>query len=74
MTEARTAQRGGFMMASIRLRKGEMDGATGFEGASAEFTLRAGNDVRDSRDVEREEVGLGRGRSTLELTDRLVEK
>lgn len=51
-----------------------MDDAKGFEGASAEFTLRAGNDVRDSRDVEREEVGFGRGRSILELTDRLVEK
>jgi len=61
-------------MKSIRPKKEEMDEVNRVEGASAEFTLRAGNDVNDSRDVECEEVGFSGGRSILEVTDRLVEK
>jgi len=36
--------------------------------------LKAGKDVNDSREVECEERGCGRGLSTLEVADRLVEK
>jgi hypothetical protein len=36
--------------------------------------LSAGNDVKDSREVELEDRGAGTGLSRLELADRLVEK
>jgi len=62
------------MMARIRRTTEERGEVSRLEGTSDEFTLRAGNDVRDSRDVECEEEGFGGGRSILELTDWLVEK
>jgi hypothetical protein len=74
MTDAKTAQRGGFMMLRICQRKEEMDEVKRFEGTSVEFMLKAGKDVNDSREVECEERGFGRGLSTLEVADRLVEK
>ena len=74
MTDAKTAQRGGFMMLRIFQRKEEMYEVKRLEGTSVEFMLKAGKDVNDSREVGYEERGFGRGLSTLEVADRLVEK
>jgi len=74
MTDAKTAQRGGFIMLRIFQRKEEMYEVKRLEGTSVEFMLKAGKDVNDSREVECEERGLGRALSSLEVADRLVEK
>ena len=74
MTDAKTAQRGGFMMLRTCQRKEEMNEVKRVEGTSVVFMLKAGKDVNDSREVECEERGRGRGLSTLEVADRLVEK
>jgi hypothetical protein len=53
MTEARTAQRGGFIKLTARRRPDMTFHVNRWEGASVDRTLNAGNEVSDSRDVER---------------------
>lgn len=74
MTDAKTAQRGGFIMLQICQRREEMKEVKRLEGTSVEFMLKAGKDVNDSREVECEERGFGRCLSSPEEADRLVEK
>ena len=53
MTEARTAQRGGFIKFTARRRPDMTFHVNRWEGASADRILNAGKEVSDSRDVER---------------------